>query len=155
MVFLPSGGLELVSELGVAYRRDERSLIVSRFLADLGTRTFPACFGMDMNYLDLENYHGGQLVAQLFAQRGATRVAMINGPETRVDAIERERGFFEGLVAAGVKKMTKRYGDFTVLGGTVGMESTMKELTPEAGFCGNYHKAAGAIKAPPEPQLEV
>ncbi len=70
MVFLPSGDLELVSELGVAYRRDERSLIVSRFLADLGTRTFPACFGMDMNYLDLENYHGGQLVAQLFAQRG-------------------------------------------------------------------------------------
>jgi len=40
MVFLPSADLELVSEVGVAYRRDERSPTVSRFLADLGTGTF-------------------------------------------------------------------------------------------------------------------
>jgi hypothetical protein len=39
MVFLPSADLELVSEVGVAYRRDERSPTVSWFLADLGTGT--------------------------------------------------------------------------------------------------------------------
>src|SRR5258708_17396292 len=99
---------------------------------------------MDMNYLDLENYHGGQLVAQLFAQRGATRVAMINGPETRVDAIERERGFFEGLVAAGGKKITKRYGDFTMLSGAAAIASIMKQLTPDAALRAHVHMCAGA-----------
>jgi DNA-binding LacI/PurR family transcriptional regulator len=106
----------------------------------------PACFGKDVNHLDLENYHGGRLVAQLFAQRGCSRVAMINGPETHVDAIERERGFFEGLVAAGIKKVTKRYGDFTVPSGSMAMESIMEEFTPDAIFCANDYMAAGAMK---------
>ena len=102
-------------------------IIVPQYLRDypflylLRQRSFPyvmmrpACFGADVNYVDLDNYHGGQLVAQQFAKRGCRRVAMINGPETHVDAIERERGFFEGLIAAGVRKVTKRYGDFTAL----------------------------------------
>src|SRR5258708_37491384 len=115
----------------------------------------PACFGTDVNYLDLENYHGGQLVAQLFAQRGATRVAMINGPEMHVDAIERERGFFEGLVAAGVKKITKRYGDFTVPSGKVAMESIMKEFRPDAVFCANDSMSAGAMRVLREYRLRV
>jgi DNA-binding LacI/PurR family transcriptional regulator len=106
----------------------------------------PACFGRDVNHLDLENYHGGQLVAQLFAGKGCSRVAMINGPETHVDAIERERGFFEGLVAAAIKKVTKRYGDFTVPSGSIAMESIMKEFTPDAIFCANDYMAAGAMK---------
>ena len=106
----------------------------------------PACFGTDVNYLDLEGYHGGQLVAQLFARRGCKRVAMINGPETHVDAIERERGFFEGLVAAGVRKVAKRYGDFTVPSGTVAMESILLEFTPDAVFCANDYMAAGAMR---------
>ena len=91
----------------------------------------PACFGTDVNYLDLEGRHGGQLVAQLFAKRGCGRVAMINGPEAHVDAIQRERGFFEGLLVAGVKKVTKRYGDFTVPSGTVAMESILKDARQE------------------------
>jgi DNA-binding LacI/PurR family transcriptional regulator len=71
---------------------------------------------------------------------------MINGPETHVDAIERERGFFEGLVAAGVRKVAKRYGDFTVPSGTVAMESILLEFTPDAVFCANDYMAAGAMR---------
>ena len=78
----------------------------------------PACFGADINYVDLDNFHGGLLVAQQFAKRGCRRVAMINGPEIHVDAIERERGFFEGLIATRVNKLAKRYGDFTIPSGT-------------------------------------
>jgi DNA-binding LacI/PurR family transcriptional regulator len=127
------------------YRRDYR------FLSPLQKHGFPyvmmrpACFGKDVNHLDLENYHGGQLVARLFAQRGCSRVAMINGPETHVDAIERESGFFEGLMAAGIKKVTKRYGDFTVPSGSTAMESIMSEFTPDAIFCANDYMAAGAM----------
>ncbi len=71
---------------------------------------------------------------------------MINGPETHVDAIERERGFFEGLVAAGVRKVTKRYGDFTIPSGTTAMESILTEFTPDGVFCSNDYMAAGAMK---------
>jgi DNA-binding transcriptional LysR family regulator len=39
VVFRPLADIELVSELAVAYRRDERSPAVNRFLADLGTGT--------------------------------------------------------------------------------------------------------------------
>jgi DNA-binding LacI/PurR family transcriptional regulator len=106
----------------------------------------PACFGRDVNHLDLENRHGGRLVARLFAQKGCSRIAMINGPKAHVDAIERERGFFEGLLAAGIKKVTKRYGDFTVPSGSIAMKSILKEFTPDAIFCANDYMAAGAMK---------
>ena len=122
------------------------------FLYPLRQRSFPyvmmrpACFGADVNYVDLDNYHGGQLVAQQFAKRGCQRVAMINGPATHVDAIERERGFFEGLIAAGVRKIAKRYGDFTIPSGTSAMESILTEFTPDGVFCANDYMAAGAMK---------
>jgi DNA-binding transcriptional LysR family regulator len=40
VVFRPLADIELVSELAVAYRRDERSPAVSLFLADLSTGNF-------------------------------------------------------------------------------------------------------------------
>jgi DNA-binding transcriptional LysR family regulator len=40
VVFRPLADIELVSELAVAYRRDERSPAVRWFLADLNTRNF-------------------------------------------------------------------------------------------------------------------
>ena len=133
-------------------------IIVPQYLRDypflylLQQRSFPyvmmrpACFGADVNYVDLDNYHGGFLVAQEFAKRRCQRVAMINGPEAHVDAIERERGFFEGLIAARVKKIAKRYGDFTIPSGTTAMESILTEFTPDGVFCANDYMAAGAIK---------
>lgn len=128
------------------YRRDYP------FIYPLQQRAFPyvmmrpACFGTDVNYVDLDNYRGGQLVAQLFTRQGCRRVAMINGPETHLDAIEREHGFFEGLVAAGVEQATKRYGDFTIPSGTAAMESILQDFTPDAVFCANDYMAAGALK---------
>jgi DNA-binding LacI/PurR family transcriptional regulator len=128
------------------YLRDYPYLYPQRHRAYPYVMMRPACFGADVNYVDLDNYHGGQLVAQQFAKRGCQRVAMINGPATHVDAIERERGFFEGLIAAGVKKVTKRYGDFTIPSGTTAMESILTEFTPDAVFCANDYMAAGAMK---------
>jgi DNA-binding LacI/PurR family transcriptional regulator len=144
--------LDCARRLNYIPNRIGRTLNTGNFLYPLQKHGFPyvmmrpACFGRDVNHLDLENYQGGQMVAQLFAQRGCSRVAMINGPETHVDAIERERGFFEGLLAAGIKKVTKRYGDFTVPSGAIDMKSIMKEFTPDAIFCANDYMAAGAMK---------
>ncbi len=105
----------------------------------------PACFGADVNLVDLDNYHGGQLVARQFVKQGCQHVAMINGPELHVDAIERERGFLKELSAAGVKKITKRYGDFTIPSGMAAMESILEDFIPDGVFCANDYMAAGAM----------
>ena len=105
----------------------------------------PARFGDQVNLVDIENAHGGSLVGELFVRCGYRRIAMINGPERNIDAIERERGFCESLLAAGVTQVAKRYGDFTILSGMSAMADLM-EFRPEAVFCANDYMAAGAIK---------
>jgi DNA-binding LacI/PurR family transcriptional regulator len=142
-------------------------IIVPQFLTDypflhtLQTKSFPyvmfrpARFGPDVNYVDIENALGGRLVADLFARLGHSQIAMINGPETHVDAIERERGFIEGLSSAGIYTLVKRYGDFLIQSGFSAMQSILEELKPDAVFCANDYMAAGAIKCLWEAGLRV
>lgn len=133
-------------------------IIVPQFLTDypflhtLQTKSFPyvmfrpARFGAEVNYVDIENAEGGRLVAHLFARLGHSKIAMINGPQTHVDAIERERGFMEGLSSAGIDKLTRRNGDFLIQSGFSAMKTILEELKPDAVFCANDYMAAGAIK---------
>jgi DNA-binding LacI/PurR family transcriptional regulator len=122
------------------------------FLPTLRTNNFPyvmfcpARFGADVNYIDIENAEGGRLVADLFARLGHRKVAMINGPETHLDAIERERGFMEGLSGAGINKVIRRNGDFLIQSGFSAMKAILEEQRPDAVFCANDYMAAGAIK---------
>jgi DNA-binding LacI/PurR family transcriptional regulator len=142
-------------------------IIVPQFLTDypflhtLQTRNFPyilfrpARFGAEVNYVDIENAEGGRLVAQLFARLGHTKIAMINGPQTHVDAIERERGFMEGLSNAGIDTLIRRNGDFLIQSGLSAMKTILQELKPDAVFCANDYMAAGAIKSLWEAGLRV
>jgi DNA-binding LacI/PurR family transcriptional regulator len=52
----------------------------------------PACFGDQINLVDIKNAEGGRLVGELFGRCGYWRVAMINGPKGNIDAIERSSG---------------------------------------------------------------
>jgi DNA-binding LacI/PurR family transcriptional regulator len=115
----------------------------------------PAAFGRDINYVDLQSDYGAQLVAELFAKQGRRRVAMINGPAQHMDAIEREKGFMEGLAGAGLDRLIKRYGDFTIPSGIAAMKDILKEFTPDAVFCANDYMAAGAMKVLAESNLRV
>src|SRR6202048_2777767 len=142
-------------------------IIVPQFLTDypflhtLQTNSFPnvifrpARFGADVNYVDIENAEGGRLVANLFRRLGHSKIAMINGPDTHVDAIERERGFMEGLSSAGIDKLTRRNGDFLIQSGFSAMKTILEELKPDAVFCANDYMAAGAIKFLCETGLRV
>jgi DNA-binding LacI/PurR family transcriptional regulator len=93
----------------------------------------PASFGRDINYVDLQSDYGAQLVAELFAKQGRRRVAMINGPAQHLDAVEREKGFMQGLAGAGLDRLTIRYGDFTIPSGIAAMKDILREVTPDAG----------------------
>jgi DNA-binding LacI/PurR family transcriptional regulator len=106
----------------------------------------PPRFVEGINYVDMGNYQGARLVADLFRRSGFKQVAFINGPETHVDAMERERGLLDGLAAAGITRFAKRYGDFTIPSGFKAMKSVLSEFRPEAVFCANDYMAAGALK---------
>jgi DNA-binding LacI/PurR family transcriptional regulator len=142
-------------------------MIVPQFLTDypflglLQARAFPyvmfrpARFGSDVNFVDIENATGGRMVADLLIKLGHRRIALINGPKTHVDAIERERGFLETLALAGIYDVVRRYGDFLIKSGFNAMKEILADGKPEAVFCANDYMAAGAIKLLSESGLRV
>ena len=159
--------LLLFFEQMIGDRSQDGLIIIPEFLTDypflglLQARKFPyimfrpARFGSDVNFVDIENASGGRMVADLLVSLGHRRVALINGPQTHVDAIERERGFLEALAGAGIHDVAKRYGDFLIQSGFNAMKEILKEERPEAVFCANDYMAAGAIKHLSESGLRV
>ena len=107
----------------------------------------PAAFGTDVSFVDMGNYEGARMVAELLVGCGARRLGIINGPATHVDAIERERGFTDTLLDAGAALVAKANGAYTIESGFEAMaQLAAKKTLPEAVFCANDYMAAGAIK---------
>ena len=106
----------------------------------------PGRFGTEDNFVDMGNYAGADMVAKLFAAAGAKRIAFINGPPTHFDALERERGFRDGLAVAKPEVIKVWYGDYTIEGGYVGMSEILRGMRPDSVFCANDYMAAGAIR---------
>jgi len=111
----------------------------------------------NINFIDMDNYYGGYLVADCFIERGFTEIAFINGPQNHLDAIERERGFNDTLNRKNIhiRLGAKKYGDFTIASGHQHMAEILKVFQPEAVFCGNDYMAAGAIRCLHETGLRV
>jgi DNA-binding LacI/PurR family transcriptional regulator len=107
----------------------------------------PAAFGTDVSFVDMGNYEGARMVAELLVGCGARRLGIINGPATHVDAIERERGFTDTLLDAGAALVAKVNGAYTIESGYAAMaQLAARKQLPEAVFCANDYMAAGAIK---------
>jgi len=106
----------------------------------------PSRFANATNYVDMDNFHGGKIVAKLFRRLGYQRIALINGPESHLDAIERGRGFMDGLSTSGSVRFVEAHGDFTILSGVTAMKRILKKFRPEAVFCANDYMAAGALR---------
>lgn len=102
----------------------------------------------NLNYVDMDNYLGGQIVARKILSSGFSRIMFINGPEMHVDAIEREKGFIDELVSGGITidKKHIRYGDFTISSGYKVMSELLDLDLPEVVFCANDYMAAGAMR---------
>jgi DNA-binding LacI/PurR family transcriptional regulator len=105
----------------------------------------PARFAQGSNYVDMGDYEGGRLVADALMSVGARRIALINGPQAHLCAIERERGLTAALVESGGRIVTKQYSDYTVEGGFNAMRAVAQHGIPDAVFCANDYMAAGAL----------
>lgn len=106
----------------------------------------PKRFGPTENFVDMGNYEGGFMVAELFVAAEAKRVVFINGPKLHVDSIERERGFRDGIAKANLELLRVWYSDFTIQGGYLGMSELLRQGRPDSVFCGNDYMAAGAVR---------
>lgn len=137
------------------FARDYRFVEVLRRSQFPYVMMHPPRFVDSANYVDMGNYKGGRIVGDLIKRCGYRRIAFINGPETHVDAIERERGLLDSLASAGILQFAKRYGDFTIPSGFSAMKSILRENRPEAVFCGNDYMAAGALKCLHEAGIRV
>lgn len=100
----------------------------------------------DSNYVDLGDYEGGRMVGQELVRVGASSVALINGPQSHLCAIERERGLSDSLLDLGGTIVAKSYSDYTISGGYAAMAKIFDSgKLPEAVFCTNDYMAAGAM----------
>jgi DNA-binding LacI/PurR family transcriptional regulator len=106
----------------------------------------PKRFSRGLNYVDMRNRDGGRIVADLLSRSGRRRPAMINGPPTHFDAIEREEGFIRALKAHEVNGLRRVFGDFTIESGYRAMDALLAETRPDAVFCANDYMAAGAMQ---------
>ena len=106
----------------------------------------PKRFGPTENFVDMGNYEGGFMVAELFVAAEAKRVVFINGPKLHVDSIERERGFRDGIAKANLESLRVWYSDFTIQGGYLGMSELLRQGRPDSVFCSNDYMAAGAVR---------
>lgn len=84
------------------------------------------------NCVDMGNYRGDKIVADLIKRCDYRQIAFINGPETHIDAMERERRLLDALASAGITRFVKRYGDFTISSGFAAMQSVLGEFRPAA-----------------------
>lgn len=93
-----------------------------------------------------DNYRGGRLVGELLAARGHRRIAFLAGLENSSTSMERERGFNDALVDAGLKPCARAVGHYQF---DAAQQATrrlfQRARRPDALFVANDHMAIAAL----------
>jgi DNA-binding LacI/PurR family transcriptional regulator len=94
--------------------------------------------GPGVSMVGCDNHEGGHRVAGLFRHTGCRSPAFIGGRPEIGSGIERERGFRDGLAAAGLPLIAVENGGFTYEGGQEAARRLFAgPLRPDAVFCAN------------------
>jgi LacI family transcriptional regulator len=113
---------------------------------------------IDCDKVTADNLAGGRLVAEYFVDHGHERIGLITGDQRASTAIERERGFREGLRERGLDPDTilQRPGDFLYRRSREAMHELLGcNSPPTAVFCANDLTALGALDAARELSVKV
>jgi len=98
-----------------------------------------------------DDYSGGREAARYLLQRGATNLAVIGGPVSRLASEERIQGFVDEIVNNSIPFDRDKmifHGDFSFESGKIGFETLLQQnKSIDALFCANDFMAAGAITA--------
>lgn len=99
------------------------------------------------HFVDIDNVHGARIAVNHLVTSGRRRIATITGPEDMLAAVDRRRGWSEGLAAAGLAADAAVAGDFTEAGGAAAMRILLASHADlDAVFVANDLMARGALK---------
>nr|WP_156135003.1 LacI family DNA-binding transcriptional regulator [Arthrobacter sp. L77] len=124
----------------------------ARSLAETGLPTIfigrPWDTGYDVTYVDSDNVGGGRLAARHLIGLGRRRLATVAGPADMTAAVDRLRGWNEGLAAAGLPASPVVHGDFTTDGGASAVRRLLADHPDIDGvFAASDLMALGVIEA--------
>ncbi len=108
--------------------------------------------------ITIDNSRGARAVVRHLAALGHERIAFIGGPRKNADAVQRCRGFVDGMRAAGLKgaDALRLDGDFTEESGyRAGLAIAKLSPLPTAVFAANDSMAIGALRAMRESSIAV
>ena len=95
-----------------------------------------------------DHFEGGRLAAQTLIDAGHSRIAVITGPQHRLDARLRQEGFASELATAGIRLDEDLVfeGDFGAVSGRYGCDRLLETAKPfSAVFCSNDTMAMAAL----------
>ncbi len=104
--------------------------------------------GGGINYVQIDNYAGGQTAAEVLREAGHERITFVGGPNADKTTEERERGFTDNLAEAGQELFKREYGDYTFDSGREAAGRLFSKRTrPDAIFCASDVMALGVLHA--------
>lgn len=103
---------------------------------------------LNVNYLDVDNVHGGLLATRHLIDQGRKHIATITGPLNMIAGSDRFNGYCEALLAAGMSVQDELIyeGAFTESSGYEGMKALLPQR-PDAVFAASDMMAIGALRA--------
>jgi LacI family transcriptional regulator len=111
---------------------------------------------MDVNYIDVDNYHGGLLAVSHLLQIGRKRIATITGPQNMIAAVDRYQGYLEAHRQRNIP-VNPEYvveGDYTELSGYTHMNELLNKHV-DAVFVASDAMAYGALHAIRDAKLRI
>ncbi|MGB3376948.1 MAG: LacI family DNA-binding transcriptional regulator, partial [Microbacterium sp.] len=127
-------------------------------------RTLPVVFGVrppgemgdEIHIVDVDNHAAAVLGTQHLVERGHRRIATITGPLDTFAGLERQRGWSETLLAAGLEPGASEEGDYTPAGGAAAARRLIAADAPfDAVFIASAQMASGAMGVLKESGLRV
>ncbi|WP_421726740.1 substrate-binding domain-containing protein [Bauldia sp.] len=124
---------------------------LARRYRNLGTTILmfnPQMTGLDASYVSVDNVAAGQIVADLLAAEGHTRIGYVHGPQGAGTDRDRFAGFSARLEEHGLDPPVTDWGDYNYGGGaraTMALVESTPDLT--AIFCASDIMAMGAMDA--------
>ncbi len=100
-----------------------------------------------LTFVGVDQREGAKSAVRHLIAQGCQTIAHIAGPSTWFDAIEREAGWREALVEAGLPEGPLRRGTWSASSGYELANELISQGTPDAIFASNDQLALGALRA--------
>lgn len=104
--------------------------------------------GLGVSSVEIDNFEGGRLAADILREAGHERIAFIGGDAGDDTSRDREAGFTERLAEDGLTLFQHECGDYTFDGGReAGLRLFARHERPDAVFCASDVMALGLLHA--------